>query len=134
VVSGSYEPIAKRVFTGLDYDTFYLEYDSERAGDFQPLRHLPVGKNVVLGVVSTKTPELEDTEELVAKVNAAADVIAKGQGKSKDEVIKDSLGVSPQCGFASMSIGGAKGMTTERTWEKLVLVRDLARKVWTDAI
>lgn len=64
VVSGSYEPIAKPIFTGLDYDTCYLEYDTERAGDFEPLRHLPVGKNVVLGVVSTKMSELERIENL----------------------------------------------------------------------
>lgn len=95
VVSGSYEPIAKPIFTGLDYDTCYLEYDTERAGDFEPLRHLPVGKNVVLGVVSTKMSELERIENLVAKVNAAADVIAKGQGRGREEVIQTLLGVSP---------------------------------------
>jgi methionine synthase II (cobalamin-independent) len=134
VVSGSYERIAKRIFQGLDYETYYLEYDSDRAGDFEPLRHLPVGKNVVLGVVSTKSPELEDLDSLVAKVNAAADIIAKGQKKTREQVIEQSLGVSPQCGFASMSQGGGLGMTEERMWEKLVLVRDLARKIWKDAV
>ncbi|KAG0651052.1 hypothetical protein D0Z07_2807 [Hyphodiscus hymeniophilus] len=134
VVSGSYERIAKKIFQGLSYDTFYLEYDSDRAGDFQPLRHLPVGKNVVLGVVSTKDPELENLESLIGKVNAAADVIATGQSRSRGEVIQQSLGVSPQCGFASMSQGGGVGVTEERMWEKLVLVRDLARRIWKNAV
>lgn len=134
VVSGSYERIAKKMFQGLHYETYYLEYDSDRAGDFEPLRHLPVGKNVVLGVVSTKNPSLENLEGLVGKVNSAAEVIARGQSKTRKEVIQQSLGVSPQCGFASMSQGGGLGMTEERMWEKLVLVRDLARKIWKDAL
>lgn len=134
VAVGSYEMIAKRIFTGLNYHTFYLEYDSDRSGDFEPLRHLPTGKNVVLGVVSTKTPELEDLDELVERVHAAGDVIAKGQERSRKGVLNDSLGVSPQCGFASMSEGGGVGMTEERMWEKLVLVRDLARRIWDDAV
>jgi methionine synthase II (cobalamin-independent) len=115
VVSGSYERIAKKIFQGFDYQTYYLEYDSDRAGDFEPLRHLPIGKNVVLGVVSTKDLEMESLEELVGKVNSAADVIARGQEKTRQEVLQNSLGVSPQCGFASMSQGGGVGMTEERS-------------------
>ena len=134
VVSGSYERIAKRIFQGLNYETYYLEYDSERAGDFEPLRHLPVGKNVVLGVVSTKNPKMESLDDLVCKVESAADVIARGQGKTMEAVVQASLGVSPQCGFASMSQGGGVGFTEERMWEKLVLVRDVARKIWKDAV
>jgi methionine synthase II (cobalamin-independent) len=134
VVSGSYERIAKKIFQGLDYQTYYLEYDSERAGDFEPLRHLPVGKNVVLGVVSTKNPKMEILDDLVGKVESAADVIARGQGKTREEVIEASLGVSPQCGFASISLGGGVGFSEEIMWEKLVLVRDLARKIWKDAV
>ncbi|CZR54756.1 related to methionine synthase II (cobalamin-independent) [Phialocephala subalpina] len=132
VASGSYEGIAKRLFTELEYHTFYLEYDSSRAGDFSPLRHLPIGKNVVIGIVSTKDPALEDINELEKRVWEAADVIAQGQGRSRETVVKEVLGVSPQCGFASMSAGGGVGMTEERMWEKLVLVRDLARKIWGD--
>lgn len=132
ILEGSYEAIAKKLFTELDYDTFYLEYDNERAGDFAPLRHLPVGKNVVLGVVSSKDPELEDLDELVERVGEAADVIAKGQGRTREEAVRNVLGVSPQCGFASMSEAGGVGMTEERMWEKLVLVRDLARRIWPD--
>lgn len=115
VVAGSYERIAKKMFQGLDYETYYLEYDSERAGDFGPLRHLPIGKNVVLGVVSTKDSEMENLDDLVGKVNSAADVIARGQGKTREQVIQDSLGVSPQCGFASMSQGGGLGMTEQKS-------------------
>jgi methionine synthase II (cobalamin-independent) len=131
--SGSYEKIAKKLFTLLDYDTFYLEYDSPRSGDFSPLRFLPVGKNVVLGVVSTKVPEMEDLGELKGRVQQAAEVIAKGQGRSVQEVLAD-MGVSPQCGFSSAAQGGGTGVTEGVMWEKLELVRDLAREVWGDAV
>lgn len=104
-------------------------YDTERAGDFEPLRHLPIGKNVVLGVVSTKSPNLENLDELVALVHSAGEVIARGQGRSAEEVIHTSLGVSPQCGFASMSLGGGRGMTMDGMWEKLLLVRQLAEQI-----
>ncbi|KAJ5833964.1 hypothetical protein N7474_002275 [Penicillium riverlandense] len=130
IMSGSYERIAKKMFTELDYDTFYLEYDTDRAGDFEPLRHLPTGKNVVLGVVSTKSPDMEDIDELTARVNAAARIIGQGQGRSTAEVIDTSLGVSPQCGFSSMSAGGGYGVTMERMWEKLLLVKQLAERIW----
>jgi methionine synthase II (cobalamin-independent) len=130
IMSGSYERIAKKMFAELDYDTFYLEYDTDRAGDFEPLRHLPIGKNVVLGVVSTKSPDMEDIDELIARVNAAARIIAQGQGRSTAEAIETSLGVSPQCGFSSMSAGGGRGVTMDRMWEKLLLVKQLAERIW----
>ncbi|RAH65467.1 cobalamin-independent methionine synthase II family protein [Aspergillus aculeatinus CBS 121060] len=130
IISGSYERIARRLFTGLDFDTFYLEYDTERAGDFQPLRYLPVDKNVVLGVVSTKSPEMESLDELEARVYAAADVIAQGQGRSRQQVLDTTLGVSPQCGFSSISRGRGIGMTDEKMWEKLQLVQNLAERIW----
>lgn len=134
VGAGSYERIAERLFTGLDYDTFYLEFDDPRSGGFGPLRFLPVGKTVVLGLVSTKRAELEDVDSLVSRVREAAAVIAEAQGRTVDEVLDTSLAVSPQCGFASQSQGGGAGMTEERQWEKLMLVRDLARRVWKDAV
>ncbi|KAJ5618481.1 hypothetical protein N7528_006592 [Penicillium herquei] len=130
IMTGSYERIAEKMFTELDYNTYYLEYDNDRSGDFEPLRHLPVGKNVVLGVVSTKSADLEDLDELVQRVHSAAEVIARGQGRSVEEVIQTSLGVSPQCGFASMSLGGGRGMTMELMWEKLLLVKRLAETIW----
>ncbi|KAI0178632.1 UROD/MetE-like protein [Hypoxylon sp. FL1284] len=129
-VSGSYERIARALFNETGYSTYYLEFDdAERAGGFEPLRFLPPGKNVVLGLVSTKKPELEDPAEVRAKIAAAAAVIAEAQGVGIEEAL-DCLAVSPQCGFSSSSLAGGKGVTMERMWEKLQLVRDVAREVW----
>lgn len=128
--SGSYDKIASRFFTTLDYDTFFLEYDDPRSGGFEPLRHLPVGKNVVLGVVTTKDPTLEDPEAIKRRVLDAVAVIAEGQGRSVEEVMPH-VGISPQCGFASVAVG-ADGMTEERMFAKLKLVRDVARDLWPD--
>jgi methionine synthase II (cobalamin-independent) len=125
---GSYEKIAERFFTTLNYDTFFLEYDDPRSGGFEPLRFLPPHKNVVLGVVTTKDPELEDAEALKTKVREAAQIIAEGQGRSVDEAM-DSIGISPQCGFASVAIG-ADGMTEEKMFAKLRLVQDVAKELW----
>lgn len=131
--AGSYERIAERMFKELNYESFYLEYDDERSGDFEPLRFLPREKHVVLGLVSTKRVELERMEDLVRRVGEAAKVIANAQGRTVEEVMEENLAVSPQCGFASQSQGGGRGMTEERQWEKLELVRDLGRKLWKDA-
>lgn len=81
-------------------------------------------------MVSTKSPNLENLDDLVALVHSAAEVIARGQGRSVEEVIHTSLGVSPQCGFASMSSGGGRGMTMDDMWEKLLLVQQLAEQIW----
>ena len=75
VASGGYEPIAEPVFGGLDVDAFFLEFDSERAGGFEPLRHLAPGKTAVLGLVTTKTPELEDPDELRRRIDEAAAIV-----------------------------------------------------------
>ncbi|KAI1325453.1 hypothetical protein F5Y16DRAFT_378070 [Xylariaceae sp. FL0255] len=131
-LSGSYERIAEKIFEELKYDTFYLEFDDERAGSFEPLRFLPVGKAATLGLVTTKRPELENLEEMKAKVHRAAEAIATGQKRSIEEVLQDSLAVSPQCGFASAHLAKNVG-SEERMWEKLVLVRDLARSIWKDS-
>ncbi|KAI0898908.1 UROD/MetE-like protein [Annulohypoxylon nitens] len=129
-VSGSYEKIAYKLFNETDYQTYYLEFDDlERAGGFEPLRFLPKGKNVVLGLISTKTPELEDPNVIKERVHAAAKVIASAQGVSKEEAI-GCLAISPQCGFSSSSLAGGIGMTTETMWQKLQLVRDVARDIW----
>ncbi|KAJ6506829.1 hypothetical protein C8R45DRAFT_1069773 [Mycena sanguinolenta] len=131
---GSYERIAEKLLTKLNYEQFYLEYeDQERQGSFAPLRFLPRGKSVVLGIVSTKTGELEDIDVLEGRVREAAEVIAKGQGRSAEEGL-DALAVSPQCGFASMSAYAGNGVTEEKMWAKLVLLRDLARRLWKDAV
>jgi methionine synthase II (cobalamin-independent) len=128
-VEGSYERIAQKLFNDLDYDTFYLEYDTERAGGLEPLRFVPKGKNVVLGVVSTKTPEMEDLDDLKRKVLDAADIIAKAQGRTREEAL-DDMGVSPQCGFSSAAPGGGIGVTTDVMWKKLELVQQLAKSIW----
>lgn len=125
---GSYERIAERFFSTLDYDTFFLEYDNERSGGFEPLRYLPRGKNVVLGVVTTKDPALEDKESVKKRVREAARIVADGQAISVDEAM-ESIGISPQCGFASVAVG-ADGMTEERMFAKLNLVQELAKELW----
>lgn len=127
---GSYEAIAEQFFTKLNYDTFYLEYDNLRSGGFEPLRFLPAHKNVVLGVVTTKDPELEDPELLKQRVREAAQIIARGQGRSVEEAM-ENIGISPQCGFASVGTG-ADGMTEEKMFAKLKLVQDVARELWPD--
>jgi methionine synthase II (cobalamin-independent) len=132
-VSGSYKNIAKDLFTQTAFDSFYLEFDDfERTGGFEPLRFLPKGKNVVLGLVSTKKAELECLEDVKAKIERAVEVIAAAQGLTKDQALA-CLAISPQCGFSSSSLAGGKDMTMERMWEKLVLVRDVAHQVWADA-
>ncbi|CAG9982722.1 unnamed protein product [Clonostachys byssicola] len=132
-LEGSYDSIAEKVLTQLNYDTFYLEFDDARSGSFDCLKHLPIGKNMVLGIVSTKHPELEDLKVLEGRVHEAARAIAAGQGRSPKEVLADSLAVSPQCGFASFekNLGVA---SEERMWEKLSLVRNVANLVWKNAL
>ena len=93
--SGGYEPVAQKLFNGVDADVFLLEYDSERAGDFSPLRFLPSDKGVVLGLISSKTPRLEDEDFLKKRIEAAAKFVPL-----------DRLALSPQCGFGT-TVGGA---------------------------
>jgi len=124
---GGYDAIATKLFKHLDVDTYYLEYDTPRAGGFEPLVELPSNKNVILGLVTSKFPELENFEEMKKKVYAAADLIAKGNNFTREEALK-RLGVSPQCGFASHSDGN--NMTHDDMIAKLKLVRKLADDVW----
>ena len=128
--TGSYDRIASKLFRDLNYKLFYLEYDSDRAGDFAPLRLLPKDKAVVLGIVTTKNAEMEDQSELKARVLQAADIIADGQGVSSDEALQNSIAVSPQCGFASAGDGCGVGMSEEKQWEKLELLKSLANDIW----
>lgn len=127
VSSGGYDAIAAQLFQDLNVHTFYLEYDTDRAGGFEPLKKLPLGKNVVLGLVSTKRAEIEDIEVLRKRVFRAAEFIAQGNGVSVDEAL-DRLGVSPQCGFASHS--RENRLSRENMLDKLKLVRDLADSIW----
>lgn len=111
----------------LNVDTYYLEYDTPRAGGFEPLKHLPKNKNVILGVVTSKFPKLEDQSEMVKRVQQAADFVSEGNGSTKDEAL-NQLGVSPQCGFASHAEGNSLGYEDMR--KKLQLVRAIADQVW----
>lgn len=117
MASGSYEAIAERLFNDLHVDGFFLEYDSERAGDFRPLRFMPADKFVRLGIVSSKTPLLESTDALRRRIDDAAKFVAL-----------DRLGISPQCGFAS-TVGG-NPLTIDEQRAKLRLIVDLARTIW----
>jgi 5-methyltetrahydropteroyltriglutamate--homocysteine methyltransferase len=117
MADGGYEAVAERLFNEARVDTFFLEYDSMRAGGFEPLRHLPKAKNVVLGLVSSKTSHLEPLDELRKRVDEAAQFVDL-----------DQVGVSPQCGFAS-SVGG-NPLTIEDERNKLARVVELAQAVW----
>lgn len=108
-------------------DTYYLEYDTPRAGGFEPLKHLPKNKNVILGVVTSKFPKLEAQEDMVKRVHQAADSVAEGSNETREQAL-NRLGVSPQCGFASHAEGNALGYEDMR--KKLQLVRAVANEVW----
>lgn len=124
---GGYDAIATKLFRNLNVDTYYLEYDTPRAGGFEPLKELPKGKNVILGLITSKFPELEDVQEMKGKVYKAADMIGEGTGESREEAL-GRLGVSPQCGFASHSDGN--NVSKEDMVRKLQLVRKLANEIW----
>jgi 5-methyltetrahydropteroyltriglutamate--homocysteine methyltransferase len=115
--AGGYERIAEQVFGGIDVDRFLLEYDTERAGGFEPLRFMPRGKLVVLGLITTKSPALESQDELLRRIDEA----------SKYVPLED-LALSPQCGFASTLVGNP--LTWDDQRRKLELVVETARKVW----
>jgi len=114
---GSYDAIAERLFTQLPHDRFLLEYDSPRAGSFAPLRFMPKGKVAVLGLVSTKVPELEKVDDLKRRIDQAAKFIPLEQ-----------IAISPQCGFASDVIGNLISADDQK--RKLELVVETARQVW----
>lgn len=124
---GAYDIIAKKLFVDLNVNTFYLEYDTARAGGFEPLKYLPKDKNVIVGVISTKLPELEDKEEVKRRIYQAADFVAEGSGQSREEALK-RLGVSPQCGFSTHEEGYP--LSDEDQKKKLMLVRQVANEVW----
>lgn len=125
---GGYDRIATKIFQKLNVQTYYLEYDTPRAGSFEPLLHLPSSKNVVLGVITSKFSELEDKQKMKERIYEAADVIAKGAGQSREEALK-RCSVSPQCGFASHEEGNA--IVWQDMENKLKLVRDIANDVWS---
>ena len=114
---GGYEPIAEKLFSTLQVDRYLLEYDTERAGTFEPLRFMPRDKMVVLGLVSSKVPGLESQDELRRRIDEAARYVPI-----------ENLALSPQCGFASTAAGNL--LTEDEQWRKLELVVETARKVW----
>jgi 5-methyltetrahydropteroyltriglutamate--homocysteine methyltransferase len=114
---GAYDAIAERLFGSLDVDNFLLEYDTARAGGFEPLRLVPRGKTVVLGLVTTKTPKLESQDDLRRRIDEAARYVPL-----------ENLAISTQCGFASVAAGNL--LTIDEQWRKLELVASTARKVW----
>src|SRR4030095_16604869 len=114
---GGYDAIAERLFTTMGVDRFLLEYDDERSGTFEPLRFVPRGKQVVLGLVSSKLPRLEDAEALCRRVEEASRFVPF-----------ENLALSPQCGFASTAEGNL--LTEDEQWAKLRLVVETARRLW----
>ncbi len=114
---GGYDYVAERIFNRLDLDAYFLEYDTPRAGSFEPLRFMPAGKHVVLGLVSSKISELESKDDLLRRIDDAARFIAP-----------DLLSISPQCGFASVEAGNP--VTPDDQRRKLELVVDVARTAW----
>ncbi|MBV8083595.1 MAG: hypothetical protein JO247_02155 [Chloroflexi bacterium] len=117
VAEGGYDAIAEQLFGGLEADRFLLEYDSDRAGGFEPLRFVPPPKVVVLGLVTTKSPELEDRDRLARRIEQASQFVPL-----------ERLALSPQCGFASVAAGNLLDWDDQR--RKLQLVVDTARLVW----
>ena len=118
VASGGYEPVAETLFNKIDVDAYFMEYDSDRAGGFEPLRFVPRGrKMVVLGLVTSKTGELESKDALKRRIEAASKYLPLEQ-----------LALSPQCGFASTEEGNT--LTEEQQWAKLRLCVEVAQEVW----
>jgi 5-methyltetrahydropteroyltriglutamate--homocysteine methyltransferase len=114
---GGYDAIAEKLFGQLNVDAFLLEYESERAGSFEPLRFVPRGKTVVLGLISSKLAEMESADHLAKRIDEASKYVPL-----------ESLAVSPQCGFASTMEGNL--LTEDQQWQKLRLVVDTAKRVW----
>lgn len=117
MAEGGYEPVADVIFNEVDVDCYLLEYDTPRAGDFQPLRFVPKGKTVILGLVSSKFPELESKDDLKRRIDEAAKFVPL-----------DQLGLSPQCGFSS-GVGGNK-VSFDDQRRKLERVVEVAHEVW----
>jgi 5-methyltetrahydropteroyltriglutamate--homocysteine methyltransferase len=114
---GGYDAIADKLFSGINVDRFLLEYDDERSGTFAPLRFVPIGKTVVLGLISSKRPQLESGDALMRRIQQATTYVPL-----------ERLALSPQCGFASTMEGNL--LTEEEQWAKMRLVMETAHRVW----
>jgi 5-methyltetrahydropteroyltriglutamate--homocysteine methyltransferase len=118
ISEGGYEPVAETLFGKTNYDGYFLEYDTERAGGFEPLRHLPKGSTiVVLGLVTSKSGKLESKEAIKRRIDEATKYVAL-----------DQLALSPQCGFASTEEGNI--LAEEEQWAKLRMIVEITREVW----
>ena len=118
ISSGGYEPVAEHLLARCDYDGYFLEYDTERAGGFEPLRFLPEGdKIVVLGLITSKSGDLEDPDDVKKRIEEATEYAAL-----------DQLALSPQCGFASTEEGNI--LTEDQQWAKMREIVELSRDVW----
>jgi 5-methyltetrahydropteroyltriglutamate--homocysteine methyltransferase len=117
VASGGYEPVAEILFNEIDIQAYFMEYDSDRAGGFEPLRFVPKGKTVVLGLVTSKSGTLESRDELRRRIDQASKYIPL-----------DQLCLSPQCGFASTEEGNI--LAEDEQWAKLRMIVELAEEVW----
>ena len=115
--SGAYDPVADILFGEENVDAYYLEFDDERSGGFEPLAHVNGDKKVVLGLITTKSPKLENKADVIARIKEA-----------QKYIFLDRLCLSPQCGFASCEIGNK--LTEEEQWAKLQLVKEIAEEVW----
>lgn len=115
--SGGYDRVAKVLFSRENVNAYYLEFDDERSGGFEPLAAVPDPQKVVLGLITTKSPVLEKKAKIIARIHEAANYVPL-----------DRLYLSPQCGFASCEIGNR--LTEEEQWAKLALVREIAEEVW----
>ncbi len=116
---GAYDSVAELLFGQENVDAYYLEFDDERSGSFAPLKYVTGNKKVVLGLVTTKTPELENKDEIIKRIYQAANYIPL-----------ERLYLSPQCGFASCEIGNK--LTEKQQWAKLKLVKEIAKEVWKE--
>jgi 5-methyltetrahydropteroyltriglutamate--homocysteine methyltransferase len=119
VASGGYEPVAEILFNTIKVNAYFMEYDSARAGGFEPLRFVPKNKMVVLGLVTSKSGKLESTDELKHRIDQAAKFVDI-----------DQLCLSPQCGFASTEEGNI--LAEDEQWAKLAMIVELAQEVWGD--
>ena len=117
VASGGYEPVAEILFNTIKVHGYFMEYDTARAGGFEPLRFVPKGKTVVLGLVTTKSGQLESRDELKRRIDEAAKYVDI-----------DQLALSPQCGFASTEEGNL--LAEEEQWAKLRMIVELADEIW----
>ena len=115
--SGPYDAVSKTLFSHEKVDAFYLEFDDDRSGGFEPLADVPEGADVVLGLITSKHPQLEEKAAVIRRIHEAAQYVPL-----------ERLYLSPQCGFASCEIGNK--ITEEDQWRKIALVQEIAKEVW----